>query len=109
MDQLDDSNQLTNLPTLLSIPWPMSFMCNGKANENTNKHPLVYTILSCFQRTSWNSVSRFTDMRIGSRCAVQYSAASVANVILLGYGADRILIWKKNYYGISVNVVLRYA
>jgi len=31
-------------------------------------------------------------MRTGSRYAVQYSAASIANVILVGHGADRIVI-----------------
>jgi len=45
-------------------------------------------------------------MRIGSRYAVQYSAASVANVILVVYGAERIVIWKKKYYyGIPIKVV----
>ena len=31
-------------------------------------------------------------MRIGSRYDVEYRAASIANVILVGYGVDRIVI-----------------
>lgn len=48
-------------------------------------------------------------MRIGSSNAVQYSAVSIANVILVGYGAEGIVLWKTYGYGISIEVVSQNA